>query len=420
MRTWEEPELFPDMSRGRFAIRAKKLVTMAGEEPARGWGLYNKLTVRDNPLILVENGIITDIKSGRGSLAFGYKKIDIGDRCVLPPLVNAHTHLQLSFMEGGCALGYGFIAWLEDLILHLSDVLINRSEWTDERRRDKLASVFRNLKNCGTGWIGDIGGSITGELPVIHELAKDEFGLIHFCEWFGFNQELMNIREVWPYRCRNDIKSDYELWESSAPCGHALYSTALPILKRAKNWCRNNGRVFTMHLAESMEEGQCVRGGSGDLYDLYNGKVIPPGWKPYLATPYETARGAGLVDQDSLFVHCVYLYREEIEDLAERNAAVCLCPRSNALIGVGSAPLKNFIEKNVRLCLGTDGLSSNIDLNVLNEAVFLMEKFDLPFASVLRLCTVNGADALKLAKAPRVAPGCRARFSSISAHYLDY
>lgn len=414
MSLWTEPALLPDISKGRFAIRAKYLMPMAGEKPAAGKELFEPARVLENPLILVEDGLIADLGSARGRLTAGYASIDLGDVCLTPPLVNAHTHLQLSWMEGLCAFGLGFGPWLEDLIKSLFQVLTNQSEWTEEKRRDKYRLALQNLKNCGVHYIGDIGGSVPGAITALNELAGNNFQLYNFCEWFGFRHDPAEFRETWPKRCRKELTESAWLRRRSAPCGHALYSTSLAILQEVKRWQAANGGVFTMHLAESLEEEQCLGEGRGKIWEIYRDNVLPPDWKPFKKRPYEIAKSAGLVDGRSLLVHCVHLNNNELKDLAERGAAVCLCPRSNANLGVGEAPVRAFIENRVRLCLGTDGLSSNRDLNVLNEALYLMETMDLPFRCVLRLCTVNGADALGAAP-PWVRPGSPGRFGAIPA-----
>ncbi len=419
MEKWVEPALFPDMRRGRFSIRAKKLIGMIGETAARGKDLYKKIPVLENPLVLVEDGLITDIQTAKGRITPGFTEVDLGERCLLPALVNAHTHLQLSFMENNCSFNSGFTGWLEDLIPNLIKVLQNQSEWTEEKRLGKLHHTFQNLRNAGVYYIGDVGGTIPGAISAINALARDDFTIHNFCEWFGFDNDFLNISETWPDRCRREMKENPQLEAVSSPSGHALYSTSLDIIKRAKTWCRKNNKVFSLHLAEPVEEGQCLQGGYGDLFDIYSSNVIPAGWKPYRATPYEVARQADLVDRNSLFVHCIHLEKEEIEDLAKREAAVCLCPRSNENLKVGTAPVKSYIEKGVRICLGTDGLCSNVDLNVLNEALYLKEQFDLPFDLVLRLCTVNGADALGFPEAPGIRPGIKARFSSIPVSLMS-
>lgn len=415
MSLWTEPAQTPDMSKGRFALRAKYLMPMAGETPARGKELFEPLQILENPLILIEDGKIADLGRARGRLAPGYDKVDLGDVCLLPPLVNAHTHLQLSWMEGLCAWGAGFGVWLEDLINSLLQVLTNQSEWNEEKRREKYKRVFQNLKNCGVYYIGDIGGSVPGAIAALNELAGNDFKLYNFCEWFGFRHDPEEYAETWPQRCRKELNGSAWLRRRSVPCGHALYSTSLDILKRAKQWCAVNGGIFSMHLAESLEEERCLGEGQGKIWEIYRDNVLPPDWKPYNKKPYELARSAGLVDNRSLLVHCVHVNNREIRDIAERGAAVCLCPRSNANLDVGEAPIRSFIENGVRLCLGTDGLSSSPDLNVLNEALFLMEKMDLPFQCVLRLCTVNGADALGAGNPPWVRAGGPARFGFVPA-----
>lgn len=413
-----ERESLQDLNKGRYAIRAKKLVSMAGEEPACGRDLFRKLVVQDNALLLVENGYISYAGPYQGMSLQGWNRIDLGDSAILPPLVNAHTHLQLSWMDGHCLFGQGFTAWLKDMIPRLLSLLNGSSTWNAERRKAKLLETIKNLKKSGTAFVGDVGGSIPGEILTINNLASSaKLGIHNFCEHFGFSS--LNENEIWPQRCSRELKANTRLAQSSSPCGHALYSTSLDILRKAKDWCRKRGRIFSMHLAESEEEDQALVEGRGALIDLYYGKVIPESWRPYRMRPYALAKKIGLVDKDSLFVHGVHLDKGEIEDLAACGAALCLCPRSNANLGTGAAPVRDYIEKGARLCLGTDGLSSNNDLDVMNEVLYYRQKEDLPFSCLLRMGTLNGWDALGIKGHGRLVQGAKACFSYINSDLLD-
>ena len=110
-------------------------------------------------------------------------------------------------------------------------------------------------------------------------------------------------------------------------------------------------------------------------------------------------------------MHGVQLDAREMRALAASGAALCLCPRSNRHLGVGEAPLAAAVESGVLCCLGTDGLSSNTDLDVRQEAVALRESCDASPEALLRLLTVNAAQALRLSRAGRLEPGQPGCFS---------
>ncbi len=124
--------------------------------------------------------------------------------------------------------------------------------------------------------------------------------------------------------------------------------------------------------------------------------------------PAEFAASLGLFGPGFLAVHGVWLNDREMRALARSGSALCLCPRSNRNLAVGRADIAGLVESGVLLCLGTDGLTSNTDVNVLNEARFLLDV--LPEDALLRMLTINGAAALGLARAGRLAPGAPAAF----------
>jgi cytosine/adenosine deaminase-related metal-dependent hydrolase len=130
--------------------------------------------------------------------------------------------------------------------------------------------------------------------------------------------------------------------------------------------------------------------------------------------PVPYAADLGLLDEGTLAVHCVHLDASDIRLLAESGAHVCLCPRSNAAINVGTAPARALAEAGAPLCLGTDSLASNHDLDLWNEARALRDLpagHDLPPAALLRLLTVGGATALGRGDIGSIVPGRRARLA---------
>ena len=396
----------PRAGAGRpVAWRARSLFSLAGEGPARGTALLAPLARLDDACLLIRAGRVESVgpwKSAR--LPAGTVVRDLGDVCLMPPVVNAHTHLQLSWLAGRTLWGRGFGVWLGSLIPQVV-APVNREE--ARRRRDVVASACATLAEAGTRWVGDVGGSAPGALAAVREDgARAGLAVRHFCEWFGFTPPLVDGERPWPPRCRAEIAADPELAATSAPGGHALYSTAPEILRAAREWCARHGRVFSFHLAESPEETELLTRGTGPLRACYEGAVLPGGWRPPGERPLAYAMGLGLLGPGVLAVHGVQLNADEIAALAASGAALCLCPRSNENLGVGVAPVRQLLESGVLLCLGTDGLSSNGDLDVRNEALWLRERFDLPGRALVRMLTVNGAAALGFpAGTATLAPG---------------
>lgn len=396
----------------RVAIRCRTAITMAGEETAKGARLTRPLRQLDNCLILCADGKIAAISTGSApTIPPGFRLIDLGDACVAPAPVNAHTHLQYSWLRDRLQWGQGFGPWLRSLVPRLLQKLAAVDNFAaDAELAHGAEEAFRELAQSGAMLAGDYGASIPGALGAIQSLARASgVELLNFCEWFGFDD---SAGGVWPPRCARENPGAL----NAAPCGHALYSTSATILHKAHAHCRLRGLPFSFHLAESPEETELLTHGTGAIYELYAEKVLPCGWRPPGIAPVRHAERLGLLDSHTLAIHCVRLEKGDIGILADSGVTVCLCPRSNHNLAVGEAPVAAMMAAGVKLCLGTDGLTSNTDLDVRNEALWLLEKLDIPPAAILRMLTVNGASALGYpAKAAWLASGARAAFGVLPA-----
>lgn len=371
--------------RGRIAYKARGIVPLAGEKPARGKALAAPFVRLENRWLIVEKGRI----AGIGEKApHSCHKVDLGDVIILPPLVNAHTHLQLSWLAGKTRWGLGFTEWLKSMLPLLLPVA--GSAFGAREHEEALTEACQSLA-MSTLYAGDVGGSLPGSLPAVAAAAeKQSLKLAHFCEWFGFAP----ATSIWPPRCKEDIARNDSLGRLCAPAAHGLYSTAASTISMAHAWCKRQDRVFSIHLAESEEETELLCSGTGSLAELYRGAVLPPHWQPPGLRPLQYAARLGILGPGTLAVHGVHLDRRETALLAASGAALCLCPRSNYNLGVGEARWNDLIASGTLLCLGTDGLTSNQDLDIRNEARFLRQLAEIPWRALWRMATVNGAAAL--------------------------
>ena len=393
-----------DRAQQVLAIRARSIVTLAGEDPARGARLFAPLKKIDNAVLIVRDGMVEEVRPwSAGATPAGALVRDLGPVCLAPACVNAHTHLELSHLAGRTRLGKGFTPWLQSLIPLLREA-------PDPQAAENACA---HMAGTGTLYAGNITGSLPGGL-LLADAASREAGLAvnHFCEWFGLGAPFADGVRPWPPRCRQALEDDPFLAARCAPGGHALYSTGPDILRAAKQDCARMGRIFTFHLAESPEETQLLTTGDGPLRQCYDSVVLPADWQAPGLRPLAYAFKLGLLDAGTLAVHGTQLDAQEVEVLAASGSALCLCPRSNRNLGLGVPPVRDLLESGCLLCLGTDGLTSNRDLDVRQEAVWLREHLDVPPEALVRLMTINGAEALNMLQsgAGRLEPGSPADF----------
>jgi 5-methylthioadenosine/S-adenosylhomocysteine deaminase len=122
------------------------------------------------------------------------------------------------------------------------------------------------------------------------------------------------------------------------------------------------------------------------------------------ATPVRYLDSLGILDRDTVCVHCVWLDDEDIKILARSNASVSTCPQSNMKLGAGIAPLKELLDKKITVGLGTDGCASNNTLDLFQEMdlcaklhkVKDLEPTALPAGQILKMATYGGAELLGL------------------------
>jgi cytosine/adenosine deaminase-related metal-dependent hydrolase len=168
---------------------------------------------------------------------------------------------------------------------------------------------------------------------------------------------------------------------------HAPYSVYAPLIRSAA-W---NGYTLTIHLAESPGEAELLTSRSGPFVALLEAVNA---WEPGgLARSFEwvlwrTRRRSPHV----LFAHCNYL---PAKTEFWPNQSVVYCPRTHAAFGHPPHPFREFLARGVRVCLGTDSLASNPDLDIFAEAKFVRERYpDFPGDALLRMVTLAGAEAL--------------------------
>jgi 5-methylthioadenosine/S-adenosylhomocysteine deaminase len=190
---------------------------------------------------------------------------------------------------------------------------------------------------------------------------------------------------------------------------HAPYTVSAALYQAIAGFARQEGLKVASHVAESREELTYVRSGSGKFAHDFREKV---GWErmlvqPYGVSPVKYLQQWGVFDEDFLAVHCVHASTDDIRILARKRAAVAHCPKSNAKLGCGVAPLAEMLRQGVRVGFGTDSpASSNISdmFDEMRTALFLHRAVErdvsvLTAQKCIEIATIGAADALGMAHA---------------------
>ncbi len=321
--------------------------------------------------------------------------IDLGNAAVLPGLVNAHTHLELSWMRHQVPPSHSMVAWASDLM-----ALRRRSRGDPP---GPIVDAVRDVRAAGTSLVGDV----TNTLSAYEVLADSKLGAAIFRELLGFN-----VAD--PDQVVADAKAQLDALMPSASLRtsivpHATYSVSpalFRVIRRA-----TGDRAMSVHVGESDEEVQFLRDGSGAWRDLLGELgAWSETWQPPGCGPIEYLDRLGLVNRRLLAVHGTRLDEGELARLAAAGATLVTCPRSNRWTGAGTPPVDRFYASGVRVAIGTDSLASVEDLNLFAEMAAVRRLAPrLPASRVIRSATIDGADALGFAEDyGSIAPGRRA------------
>jgi cytosine/adenosine deaminase-related metal-dependent hydrolase len=348
--------------------------------------------IEDGALLLDQGRIVAVGRRAELLPGFSGEVVDFGDAVLLPPLVNAHTHLELTHFprwakrSGEPGKSATFVDWL----LHLIHVKRNLPA------AELNASLSDGLNQClqsGTGAVGDI----LSRLVFPPDYAASPLHGRVFLEVLGRDPALWGAALD---RAVGLLGGDHfgHLQPGLAP--HSPYSLSQQAMCTIFAAARRQGWSLTTHFAESPAESQFVQEATGELLDRFYPAVD---WQdqrpaPNNCSPTLYLDMVGGLTPQNLLVHGVQVSAEDALLLAERGVTVALCPRSNERLGVGIAPVPLYLAAGVKLALGTDSLASNDSLSMWDElgAAWRCYGSYLNPADLLAMATRNGAEALGL------------------------
>lgn len=305
------------------------------------------------------------------------KVIDGTGKLVIPGFVNCHTHAAMTLLRS-YADDLPLMEWLNDKIWPLEDCLI-----AEDIYWGTMLSVAEMIKSGTTTFLDmyfhmDQVAKVVEQTGIRAVLSRGMIG-------YGENAQLA-IREnrelvtEW----HNRPEADGRLTVMFGP--HAPYTCPPEYLQEVKALAQELGVGLHIHLAETLVE-------VNDIIEKHGKR------------PVELMNDLGFFDDVQVVAaHCVHLSEEEIGILAEKGVGVAHNPESNMKLASGIAPVPQMLAKGVKVGLGTDGASSNNNLDMLQELrtaallhkVNSMDATVLPAYQALELATVGGAKVLGL------------------------
>ncbi len=341
---------------------------------------------RDRYLTIAHDGRIEAVAEERPAATGDF--IDWSDRLVLPGLVNAHTHLELSHQRPPAGTPEHLATWLLSVVPKAGGP--SPAEAAAEGARQSLA--------FGVTTVGDISAH-----PAATRSAVAATGL-HGVS-FGELRAMAGRRGRLPGQL-TEARSAASPPLAAGVSPHAPYSAEPEVFAVAIE----TGLPVAAHVAETPEESEFLREQAGPFRELWS---TIGGWTDDVPTfdgsPVAFAERAGLLSatQPVVLAHVNYLEPGDLDRLARGQASVAYCPRTHAYFGHSPHPFREMLGRGINVCLATDSRASSPDLDLVQELSHVRRACpDLPATDLWAMATWRPAAALGLsADAGTIAPG---------------
>jgi len=308
--------------------------------------------VRDGALA-VHDGRIAYV--GPASRAPDGEVRDLGDALLLPGLVNAHTHLELTAMRG----------FLEELPFFEWIVRLQRAKTTILTPESMLDSAKVGIAEGLLAGITTYADTCDSGVALTAMRAMGVRGIM-YQEVFGPD----------PASCEEAIASLRQKLavhlEPASPLArvgvspHAPYTVSDRLFEAVAQLAAEMDLPMAVHIAESEDEDRYVRDASGPFADGHRARGLAI--VPRAETPVALLDRLGVLERRPLLIHCVRTRAADIRAIARARCAIAHCPASNAKLGHGIAPLNEWLDQGITVGLGSDSMASNNRMHLLEEA----------------------------------------------------
>ena len=338
----------------------------------------------------VENGVVITDDAGK-ILAIESRtqhdpvSLEIHRGILAPGFVNTHCHLELSHMKGKVDTGTGLIPFITSVV--------TKRNAAPEVIADAIEQAEAEMLTGGIVALGDI--SNTPDTFAVK--AKGRMRYYTFVELFDF------LQDAGAEKAFSDWSAVYTQLEPApgsarALVPHAPYTVSKSLFQKINDFNAKSGITVSIHNQETPPENDLFERGSGAFYDFY-GKFgisleqFEATGRPSIFYALEHLNPANR----TLFVHNTLTTRTDIEAAHawSPNVFWATCPNANLYIENRLPDYRHFLDTDARVTIGTDSLTSNWQLSILEEMKTIARyQSYVPFETLLRWATLNGAQAL--------------------------
>lgn len=302
------------------------------------------------------------------------KVIDAEDKIAIPGLVNTHSHAAMTLLRG-VGDDQSLDTWLNEYIwpkeANLNDELVYLGS--------KLAMA--EMIKTGTTTFNDMYFYMQQTAKAVDESGMRAvlgYGMIDL-----FDEEKMKTELNESKKLIKDCHGTCDGRITVAVSPHAPNTCSEELLIKSKELADDNNLKLHIHVAETKKE----------FTDIKNEKDL---------TPFQYLDSIDILNQNTIAAHGVWVTPEEIKLLAKKQVSIAHNPSSNMKLASGIAPVYEYNQNGVNVSIGTDGVSSNNNLDMFSEMKLatLLQKVDqlnpqaVPAQETLDMATVNGAKAL--------------------------
>lgn len=326
--------------------------------------------------VLVDNGIISAIGNLNNEQKHNARIIDASGKLLMPGLINGHCHVPMTLLRN-YADDMNLQTWLFEHIFPIEEKLIGEDIYYGS-----LLGIMELLAS-GTTCFVDMYDHMDDLAKAVEESgirAQLSRGMINTGDGPDFSNDV-RLNETIDFYKKWNGAANGRITGAFAP--HSIYTCSPAYIKAIGEAAGKYGAPIHVHLDETLVEHEnCL--------------------KMYGKTPTRHLYDLGIFEQKTIAAHCVWITEEDLGILADKKVTIAHNPSSNLKLASGIAPVPNALSRGVNVILGTDGASSNNNLNMFEEinlAALIHKGVNhdpllVSAAQSLRMATLNGAIAL--------------------------
>ncbi len=300
---------------------------------------------------------------------------------ITPGFINAHCHTELSHLKNKISQKTGLPEFGKQIIFQ-------RTICKKEEIKEHIKAADKEMWENGITAVGDI--------------CNTDDSFENKTESKLFYHSFIELLSLNPVRANDTFNAGLTLFQQLSNIGlagslapHAPYSTSNELIEKISGFNIKRNLPGCIHNQESIDEDNFFTGKKNGFNDLFDFLQVDISWfKPPMMSSLKYY-AESLLDQKTILVHNTFTTKSDIELLKNKDVFWCFCPNANLYIEDKLPDLNLFSDQKNKICIGTDSLASNLQLNLLSEINILLKNFPIfNLANLLPAITSTPADAL--------------------------